>query len=74
MIFIHQFLHTGFPMDSYLLSRLLTAIDKIVALKVGLLQIGDVNQRHTTGVETKEEDVARQGSEGIRGSVTDFIC
>ena len=28
MIFIHQFLHTRFPMDSYLLSRLLTAIDK----------------------------------------------
>ena len=59
MIFIHQFLHTGFPMDSYLLSRLLTAIDKIVALQVGLLQIGDVYQRHATGVETKEEDVAR---------------
>ena len=67
MIFIHQFLHTGYPMDSDLLSRLLTKIDKIVALQVGLLQIGDVYQRHATGVETKEEDVARQGSEGIRG-------
>lgn len=54
-------------MDSDLLSRLLTKIDKIVALQVGLLQIGDVYQRHATGVETKEEDVARQGSEGIRG-------
>ena len=67
LIFIYQFLHTGFPMDSDLLSRLLTKIDKIVALQVGLLQIGDVYQRHATGVETKEEDVARQGSEGIRG-------
>ena len=59
LIFIHQFLHTGFPMDSDLLSRLLTKIDKIVALQVGLLQIGDVYQRHATGVETIEEDVAR---------------
>ena len=54
-------------MDSHLLSRLLTKIDKIVALQVGLLQIGDVYQRHATGVETEEEYVARQGSEGIRG-------
>ena len=46
-------------MDADLLSRLLTTLDKMVALLVGLLQIGDVYQRHATGVETEKEDVAR---------------
>ena len=51
IIFIDDLLHGLFPFDEQLLSRFLPAIREYAVLKVFLLQVSHVDERHSTGVE-----------------------
>ena len=64
-VFIGHLLHTGFPMDSDALTCLSSAIGEVIALQVGLLQIGDVGQRHAAGIEAEQEDVTGKRNGGV---------
>ena len=68
MVFIDQLLHALLPADVDALPRLLSAVGEVVALQVAFLQVGDVCERHAAGVETEQEDVAREVFD-VAGSV-----
>ena len=65
MVFIDQLLHAFLPADVDALARLLSAVGEVVALQVAFLQVGDVCERHAAGVETEQEDVAREVFDGV---------
>ena len=55
---VHDPLHRGFPLDAQPLSRLMPFIGEDAIVQVLFLQIGHVDEGHTSRIEAEEEQVA----------------
>ena len=73
-ITVYNSLHTKLPLDRQALSRLSTTVGQYAITQIGLFQVGNVNERHAPGVETKQEDVASKHKRRSSLQIQIFQC